>query len=281
MFKISCFADEISPDLNEQINIMKKNDVKFVELRSVWNKNVLDLSPDELDKIKEGFFSNGIRVSSIGSPIGKVNIGEDFAKELDRFERAVEIALKMESRYIRIFSFYMSKDKTDYVSKDRAELYGGIVIDRLKQMLDFSIKHNLILLHENEADIYGETSGRCLKLFNSLHSNSFRAVFDPSNFVVAGEDVLEESFSRLKEHIEYIHVKDSLKGTGEIVVAGCGDGRIKYIFNELRCKDGMFVSLEPHLANAGKYRGFSGPELFVKDLEALRDILQELEIKYI
>lgn len=272
MFKISCFADEISSDLHEQIKIMNRNNVKYVELRGVWNKNVLDLSDSELDTIKEEFSKNGIKVSSIGSPIGKVNIKDDFDKHLNRFKRAIEVALKMESQYIRIFSFFMDKEEQD--------LHEDTVIQRLKIMLDIAIENNIVLLHENEADIYGETSEKCLKLFKSLPNASFKAVFDPSNFVIAGEDVYDDSFKKLKEYVEYIHVKDSKKGTKEIVVAGQGDGGIKEILEELRDKDGMFVSLEPHLAHGGKYRGFSGPELFETALQALKGILNELKIDF-
>ncbi len=272
MFRISCFADEISSDLHEQIEVIRRNNIKYIELRSVWNKNVLELNDIELNMVREALFGEDIKISSIGSPIGKIDINDDFENHLDKFKRAVEVALKMESRYIRIFSFYMNKEDLD--------LYRHKVIDRLKKMLEIAVENNIMLLHENEANIYGETSARCLNLFNALPGNSFRAVFDPSNFVVAGEDVLKESFSKLKDYIEYIHVKDSKKGSGEIVVAGQGDGNIKEILDMLRIKNGMFISLEPHLAHGGKYRGFSGPELFETALEALKGILMDLKIDF-
>ncbi|HHV97219.1 MAG TPA: TIM barrel protein [Clostridiaceae bacterium] len=272
MFRISCFADEISSDLNEQIDVLSKNKIKFVELRSVWKKNVMELSDNELDLVKERFWDNGISISSIGSPIGKVDINDDFEKHLERFKRAVEIALKMETRYIRIFSFYMNKEELD--------MHHQKVVDRLRCFIEIAEENNLVLLHENEANIYGESSTRCLKLFKSLPYNNFRAVFDPSNFIVAGEDVLNESFGKLKDYIEYIHVKDSRKDTGEKVVAGKGDGHIPEILDELRHKEGMFLSLEPHLARGGKYGGFTGPELFEEALEALRRILIELKIDF-
>lgn len=271
MFRISCFADEISPDLNEQIEVMKKNNVNYVELRSVWNKNVLDLSDDELDEIKKQLTNKGIKVSSIGSPIGKTDIEGSLEDHQNRFNRAIEVALKLNAPNIRIFSFYMPKEKLDF--------YRDAVIERLRNMVEIAEENKLILLHENEADIYGESSERCLDLFNSIPSSSFKAVFDPSNFVVAGEDV-QKSFNRLKDYVEYIHVKDSIKDTGEIVLAGHGDGRIPEILNELRDKQDMFLSLEPHLAQAGKFRGFSGPALFEKALEALREILKELKIDF-
>jgi 3-dehydroshikimate dehydratase len=272
MFRISCFADEISADLREQIEVMERNKIKYVELRSVWDKNVLDLSDGELDEVKNRLLEAGIAVSSIGSPIGKAYIEDDFGKHLDRFKRAIDTALRMESRYIRVFSFYIREDKY--------AMYEDTVIDRLKQMLRIATDNDIILLHENEADIFGESSTRCLQLFESINSSSFRAVFDPSNFVVAGEDVLNESFMKLKGHIEYIHVKDSVKGTGEIVVAGKGDGRLREILDALRDREDMFVSLEPHLSLAGKFMGFTGPELFEKDLEALKGLLNSLNIDF-
>lgn len=270
MFKISCFADEISPDLFEQINVMKENNIQYVELRSVWEKNVLDLSDKELDTVKREFNKNGIGVSSIGSPIGKVNIKDDFEGHLERFKRAISVALKMETQYIRIFSFYVDRKELD--------TYRQAVIERLKQMIEIAEANSIILLHENEANIYGEASVRCVDLFDSLPYVGFKAVFDFSNFAVAGEDVYNESFPRLKNHIEYIHIKDFNKSKGEIVVAGKGDGYIKEILNELRHKEGMFLSLEPHLTQAGQYKGFSGPERFKEAVTALCKILEELEL---
>ena len=69
MFRISCFADEIAPDLNVQAAVMRRNDIRYVELRSVWNKNVLDLDDAELERVKRGFTGHGSQVSSIVSSI--------------------------------------------------------------------------------------------------------------------------------------------------------------------------------------------------------------------
>ena len=272
LYRISCFADEISSDLNEQIEVMKRNDIKYVELRSVWGKNVLDLDNDKLKVVKKSFDSNSIKVSSIGSPIGKININADYKEHLKKFERAIEIAVFMETQYIRIFSFYMEKEEID--------LYEKIVIERLAQMVDIAKEKGIVVLHENEADIFGESSINCLKLFQSIDSRSFKAVFDPSNFVVAGEEVFTESFRRLYDYVEYMHIKDSKKDIGEITVAGEGDGHLKEILDALRNKDGMFLSLEPHLAYAGKFKGFTGPELFEKDLAALKVMIKELNVDF-
>ena len=272
MFRISCFADEVCPDLNGQIEFMAANHIQYVELRSVWDKNVLDLSDGELDAVKGRLFENSIKVSSIGSPIGKVNITDDFGEHMKRLERAIHAALTMESKYIRIFSFYMDRRDTDR--------YEETVIGRLNQMLEIAVKNNIVLLHENEAGIYGESSEHCQILMEKLGGPNFKAVFDPSNFIIAGEDAYGQSFKRMEKYVEYVHVKDSVKSTKEIVVAGEGDGHIKQIMDELRQKDGLFVSLEPHLALAGRFAGFTGPELFKKALDAFRLILDKLAILY-
>jgi sugar phosphate isomerase/epimerase len=271
MFKISCFADEISADLNGQTEFLIENGIKYVELRSVWDKNVLDLSDEELHTVKRRLSGHGIGVSSIGSPIGKVDIADDFGKHFDRFRRAVQIALEMEAKYIRIFSFYIGKNELD--------LYEKTVIDRLQAMLEIAKGHGLVLLHENEAGIYGETGARCQRLFESINDASFRAVFDPANFVIAGEDVWNGCFQRLEKFVEYVHVKDAVYASKEVAVAGKGDGRIKDILDRLRDKP-MFLSLEPHLVFAGQYKGFSGPELFLGALNALKAILDELGAEY-
>jgi sugar phosphate isomerase/epimerase len=270
MVRISCFADEIDPDLHEQIAVMRRNKIRYVELRSVWNKNVLDLDDEELDSVKTALTNNGIQVSSIGSPIGKVPITADFGEHLERFRRAVTVAGKMATGFIRVFSFYIPAGEHDR--------YEQTVVARLGQMLAIAREHNVVLLYENEKDIFGESSANCRKLFQALYPSGLGAVFDPSNFVVAGEQVYADSYARLKPFVAYLHIKDSRRGSGQIVPAGQGDGDLPAILRDLRDRRDLFVSLEPHLAQAGPFRGFSGPELFEKALAALRQILVEQDI---
>lgn len=270
MYKVSCFADEISPDLQEQIAVVKRNNIEYICLRSVWDKNVLDLNDDELDHVKRQLDKSDLKVSSIGSPIGKISIKDNFEGHMERFERAIKAALKMEAKYLRIFSFYMNREETD--------LYKSEVMERLGRMVRIAEKEDIILLHENEAGIFGETCENCLKLFKTIRNPHFKAAFDPSNFVVAGEDVIHTSFPMLKEHIAYMHIKDSKRGSGEIVPVGMGDGHITEILEALRERSFLFLTLEPHLAQAGSFRGFSGPELFEKAHQALLNILNRLSI---
>lgn len=271
MFRISCFADEISPDLEQQLQTMQELGIHYLELRTVWDKNVLQLSLDEARKLKQIFDRKDIHVSSIGSPIGKADIDCDFEEYLVRFEHAIALAKIFETPYIRIFSFYLGEHTLDECRPK--------VLSRLRIMLDIAKRSGIVLLMENEAGIYGQKSVRCQDVYEQMHDMSFLGVFDPSNYVVAGEDPMD-SLRRVHRYVEYVHIKDSIHGTGEIVVAGAGDGKIEEVLDFLRYHEGMFLSLEPHLQEAGANRGFSGIELFKMDYKALTALLQKLGIAY-
>src|SRR5689334_2124372 len=106
MFTLSAFADEISPDPKIQIDILKSCGVSNIEFRSIFGTNVLALSDAQIDEFHSLLKANKFGLSAIGSPIGKTKIDEPFAPQLDRFQRAIDLAKKFGTRNIRVFSFY-------------------------------------------------------------------------------------------------------------------------------------------------------------------------------
>jgi len=272
MIQLSGFADEIGPDLGLQIETLASENMKFLELRGVWDTNVLDLGNDQRAEVRERLGDAGIRVSSIGSPIGKVRIDEPWADHVERFKAALDAAEFFEAPYIRLFSYYPPEDGT--IADHRDE-----VIRRLNEQVEMAAGRAVTLLHENEADIYGEKPDACL----DLHENvpGLKAVFDPANFVQAAVKPAE-AWAALKEHVVYFHIKDAVAGTGKVVPAGEGDGDIPEILREAICERGYsgFISLEPHLAVAGQFAGFSGPDLFKKAVQTLKKILDDLGAEY-
>ena len=106
MIRLAAFADEISPDLDEQISVLREEGIGYVELRGVWNTNVLDLTDAQVAEVRRAFGAQSISVASIGSPIGKVPIDSPFDEHVHRFERALTLARAFGARYVRIFSFY-------------------------------------------------------------------------------------------------------------------------------------------------------------------------------
>jgi len=272
MIHLSGFADEIGPDLALQIETLTSENMRFLELRGVWDTNVLDLTDEQRAEVRERLRDAGIRVSSIGSPIGKVRIDEPWADHIERFKAALDAAEFFEAPYIRLFSYYPPEGAR--IADHRDE-----VIRRLNEQVKMANGGPVTLLHENEAGIYGEKPDGCL----DLHENvpGLKAVFDPANFVQAGVKPAE-AWAALKEHVVYFHVKDVVAGTGKIVPAGEGDGDIPEILREAICERGYsgFISLEPHLAVAGQFAGFSGPDLFKKAVQTLKRILDDLGAEY-
>ena len=249
--------------------------MSYMELRSVWNTNVLDLTDDELDRVKSATAERGIGISSIGSPIGKVPVTDPFEPHLERFRRALHAAEALRAPYVRVFSFFIPEGQ----EPDR---YREEVLDRMRALTSEAEDAGVTLLHENEKEIYGDVPSRCVDILAGVDSQALRAAWDAANFVQCGvTHPYDEGYASLRPYIEYVHVKDAHSGSDRVVPAGEGDGQLPETISALRASgfDGFF-SLEPHLASAGKYSGFSGPELFGKAAEALKELLRKQEIEW-
>jgi len=283
MIRLSAFADEISPDLDEQIAALTSEKVHFLDLRGVWNTNVLDLTDQQVVRIKETLDANGIGVAAIGSPIGKVPIDSSFDEHLHLFERAITVAQALQTPYIRIFSFYPPAahkgDRSDSGAVNPAE-YRDEVLRRLREMIARARAAGVFLLHENEKDIYGDTIARCVDLLQSCNDAHFQAILDPANFIQVGQTPYPDAYEAIRPWLRYVHVKDA-RPDGSVVAAGEGASHWPELLQRLR-SDGYdgFLSLEPHLALAGQYQGFSGPELFRRASQALQQMLQAMGWEY-
>lgn len=275
MWTLTGFADEISPELDEQLDTLEAESMRYMELRSVWGKNVLDLTDDELEKVKFTLSARGIGVSSLGSPIGKVQITDPFEPHAERFHRALAAAKMLEAPYVRIFSFFMPDGQNPGHYRDE-------VLERMSAFAREAEAAGVTLLHENEKEIYGDIPSRCLDILTQIDSPALRAAWDAANFVQCGvRQPYSEGFESLQPFVEYVHVKDALADSGQVVPAGEGDGELRETISALRASgfDGFF-SLEPHLASAETYSGFSGPDLFRKAAGAFKNLLREQKIEW-
>jgi sugar phosphate isomerase/epimerase len=277
--KISGFADEIDTDLSKQIQVLKKLDIHHVEMRGVNGKGLVEYSVSEAKEIKKQLTDSGIQLSSVGSPIGKIKITEDFTSHMELYKHTVEIAHEMETPYIRMFSFFMPENES-------YDPYRGKVMDQMGQFVDYAKSNNIILLHENEKDIYGDMADRCQELMKEFYGEHFKAVFDFANFVQCKQDTIA-AYEMLKPYIAYIHIKDALWSDGSVVPAGYGDGNVEKILTMLKDSGYQgFLSLEPHLADFAGFsaleqstvekKKLSGEESFTIACEALKKILERL-----
>jgi len=280
MIRLSAFADEISPNLNEQIAVLKSENIHFLDLRGVWNTNVLDLSDKQANEIKETLEAHGIGVAAIGSPIGKIPIDSLFDEHLQRFERAIALAQFFQTPFMRIFSFYPPAASVGDEGSASPVAWRDAVLRRLREMTARARATGIILLHENEKDIYGDTVARCVDLLQSCDDEHMQAVFDPANFIQCEQTPYPDAYEALHSWLRYVHVKDA-RADGSVVAAGEGMARWPDLLQRLR-EDGYdgFFSLEPHLAAAGRFQGFSGPDLFRRASQALQGMLQTMGWEY-
>lgn len=274
-FEITCFADEIASDLESQLNVLDEEGIQYIDLRSVNDTNVLDLPDDTLDEIRQTLNNRGFEVSSIGSPIGKVDITADFDEHLDRFERALSVAEFFDTEYIRLFSYYIPKE-------ENPEDYREEVLHRMRVKTEMAEQRGITLLHENEKDIYGDTPKRCYDIMTSVDSPHLRAIFDPANYVEISVQSYPDALIQQIEYVEFLHIKDGIFGKrGEMRPPGEGDAKIREMLETFQ-KRGFhgFASLEPHLVDAGPKGGYSGPNAFKGASRALKNILDDIDTSY-
>lgn len=273
---LSGFGDEISSDLNEQLPVMKQNGISHLEIRGVWDKSVLALSDEEAKKVKNTLNENGFKISAIGSPIGKIGIKDNFNEHIKLFKRAIHLAKFFDTKYIRIFSYYIPEGAAPEDFKDE-------VMRRMKEKVALAEREKIVLLLENESGIYGNIPERCKEILETIGSANLRFTFDPANFITEGVKPFKRAYPLLAKYIEYMHIKDAKRITQgvEVTASGEGEGELKEIISALKKKGYKgFLSLEPHLQSAGKMSGFTGKDRFSYACNALKKILDELDISY-
>lgn len=239
---LSGFSDEIAPELDLQLAAIREWGLSHIELRAADGVNVSDFSPEKVKEVKNKLAGAGVSVSSIGSPIGKIGIEEDFAPHLEKLKCTLEIQKELGAPYLRMFSFYIPQGRAP-------EDFREEVLDRVGRMAEEAAAWDSVLLHENEKGIYGDNAPRCKELLEAFYGPHFKAVFDFANFVQVGQQTLP-AYELLKPYVEYVHVKDAQWGTGAVVPAGQGDGHVKEILTDLIGGGWKgFLSLEPHLTD--------------------------------
>ena len=241
---ISGFADEISAQLDEQLKVVTGLGMNYISLRAADGKGIAEYTVEEVkEKILPRLNAAGVKVSSLGSPIGKVEIEDEegFQKQLVQLDTLCQICKLLDCRYIRMFSFYIPKGKNP-------DNYRETVLNKLKQFAAIAEKYDVVLIHENEKDIYGDIARRCKDVLDNVGSEHFKAAFDYANFVQCGEDTAA-CWELLKDNVAYIHIKDAVYGKGENVLCGTGDGKIPQLLEQAIVKEGYqgFLTLEPHL----------------------------------
>ena len=251
-FVLSAFADEAGSSLDEQIEALKRNGIRYIEPRNINGKPILTLTDDELVEIKKQLDENGIKVNSLGSPIGKYPIKEPFDKHLADFRRALEICKILGTDRMRMFSFFVNQSELNE--------YRDEVINRLKIMTDIAKDHGIMLCHENESEIYGQNPKEMLDIMTNV--KGLFGIFDPANYRMNDCDIIDGINATLV-NLAYLHIKDAIYESQIIVPAGDGEGKIAEVLDIVNkhTDEVVYLTLEPHLFLFDAYKLIDNHEL--------------------
>lgn len=251
-FVFSAFADEAGNSLNEQINALKDNGIHYIEPRNIDGKCIIDFTDEELLEIKARLDENGIKVGSLGSPIGKYPITDDFDSYIPKVKRAIEVAKLLGTKYIRMFSFFVEQNE---LKEHRDE-----VIRRLREMVKIAEAEGVVLCHENESKIYGQMPEEVRDVLVSVPG--LGGIFDAANYRMNNADTMEGIGATLV-NFKYMHIKDAIFAEQTIVPAGEGEGRIGDVIDVINghTDNTVYLTLEPHLHAFLAYKTIDDHEL--------------------
>jgi sugar phosphate isomerase/epimerase len=264
-FKLSVINDEITADFGHAAEVAAQEfGLQYIEIRALWGKNIMRLDAKEITEARRILEKHKLRVSSIASPIFKVDwsgaplskfsprrdqFGADFTFEQqdELLERGLELARVFHVDRIRIFDFWRLDDQKPY----RAAMD-----EKLISAADKARKRGITLLLENEPSCNTATGAEAARTLDAVRSPNFKLNWDPGNAASVGEIAYPDGYSRLpKARIGYMHCKDVVRTTtGKYEWMKMGGGIIDYVaqYRALK-KDGYrgVVSLETHWRGAG------------------------------
>ena len=249
--------------------------ITHVEFRSAWDTNVLDLTDEQIDEAAAILAAHGLAVSSIGSPIGKINIEDDFDAHLVRVDRALAVAGRLGAPFIRIFSFFLRPDQAAGAAPRR-----GAPPDDARSPRRPRPPASCCCTRTRRTSTATSRSGSWTSSSRSARPHCGWPGTRPTT-CRSGVTPFTDGYAALRPHTVYIQIKDAVLATGDVVPAGEGDGQVRETVRALAA-DGFdgFFSMEPHLGICNEFGAFSGPANFIRATSAFTAILDSEGIAY-
>jgi len=293
---LSGFADEAAESIKNQIKVTKKLGWNRIEIRAVNGLNIQDLSNDNFKKVRDELKSSGIKADALGSNIANWSrdIQEDFNEILKTVDKTITRMKDLDSTFVRIMSWKVIRDKEGRAiqNQQKEERF-----HRLRKITSLFIEAGITPVHENCATYGGMSWKNTLQMLEEVPG--LKLVFDTGNPPLT-EDFEKswpypdqsswEFYSKVKNHIARIHIKDSYRdiksGKEFYCWPGEGNGEVRRILEDLKSinYDGG-LSIEPHMAvvyhdNSVKASEKSRMDNYVEYGQKLEKLLEEIGINY-
>jgi sugar phosphate isomerase/epimerase len=285
-FRIAVINDEISQDFGRSCEVASREfGMQWIELRGMWNKNVLNLDSKEVTEARRILDKYKLRVTDIASPLFKVDFpgapqskyserndfkaSFNFDQQEDVLERSIELAKTFGTDRVRCFDFWRLQDQAPY----RASIN-----QKLVDAAEKAGQHGIILLLENEGACNTATGAEAARVLAAVTSPHLMLNWDPGNAAASGEQAYPDGYNLLpKGRIGHCHCKDTIQRgkDKEYEWEAMGRGTVDWVgqFRALK-RDGYryAVSLETH------WRGGGSPEESSRQSWAgMKAILQKAE----
>lgn len=265
MLRLSIITDEVSQDLEHALKIIKELGAEYVELRTLWNRYVVELTDSEFSEAISLIKRYGLSVSHICSPTFKIYIWDDkgYREHLKTLKRAIELSKKLDIGYTRIFTFWWQGELSKYLER---------IVEKMIPALEMAESEGIDLIIENEYSCTVGTGREARTLVDRIRSKRLKILWDPGNAFFARETPYPDGYNAVKDLIAYMHIKDATVEDGRFVFKPVGKGAIDYenMLRELSQGD-LIISLETHYAPQGdKERGTR------ESFEGLKKIIEKL-----
>lgn len=242
--KITFITDEATQDPKLFVRLAKAHGLAALELRTVWDKHVADLSREERETLRSMLRDEGLSICCIGSPVFKCDLDDDLAAQFEKLLRCLDIASFFDAPLIRIFSFWRKPEQMD--SLDHR------MVTALRKAADLVKGNDVRLAIENGKRTMHSTGLELGKLMGVLDPEIFSVVWDPANSIFGGLDKQPVTcgYPFIAPHVRHVHIKDpyvDAAGRREYVRLGQGQLDIRSQLMALQ-KDNFqgFLSLETH-----------------------------------
>jgi sugar phosphate isomerase/epimerase len=261
-FKIAVINDEISQDLDHTCYVASHDfGMRWIELRSMWGKNVTELSASQIDDAQKILKKYNLQVTDIASPLFKTDwpgaprsqygskddlhgAAEVTFKEQDEIlARSISIAKQFKTGKVRCFDFWRLDDVAPY---------RAAIDEKLRSAAETAGKQGILLVLENEYACNTATGREAARTMNAIPTRHLALNWDPGNAVMRGElDAFPTAWETLpKNRIHHCHCKNAVKtAEGKIDWSPVGKGIIDWTAQFRALKQAGYrevVSLETH-----------------------------------
>lgn len=282
-FRISVINDEISQDFERACEVASRQfGMNWIELRGMWNKNVLNLDTHEVAEARRILETYNLQVTDIASPLFKVDWPgapkSSFSPKHDQFHadftfeqqddvlgKSMELAKTFGADRVRCFDFWRLEDPKPHRQA---------INEKLRDAAEKAAKKGIVLLLENEPSCNTATGAEAAEVLHAIQTPSLMLNWDPGNAASVGEKAYPDGYTALpKDRLGHCHCKDVVKNDHGYAWAAMGTGLIDWIgqFKALK-NDGYnhAVSLETHWRGAG-----SAEDSTVQSWAGMKDELQK------